>query len=90
MNAMNQKTEICQSCGMPMGTGARRIIVAAPVSDLATKKALQVEANEVIIPETPADFYAVSQAYESFHDLSDKETIAFLERWDKEQKKMEM
>lgn len=64
--------------------GAARIVVAAPVSGRDKKRELLAEVDEVVILETPSFYHAVSQAYESFYNLTDKEAKGFMERWQKE------
>ncbi len=63
---------------------AGKIVVAAPVSSEKIEKELLKEADEVVILETPGFFYAVSQAYESFYNLTDQQVLAFMERWEAE------
>lgn len=64
--------------------GAARIVVAAPVSGRDKKRELLAEVDEVVVLETPAFYRSVSQAYESFYNLTDEEAKGFLERWQKE------
>lgn len=66
--------------------GAARIVVAAPVSGRDKKRELLAEVDEVVILETPSFYHAVSQAYESFYNLTDEEAKGFMERWQKERK----
>ena len=61
--------------------GAEKIVVAAPVSGSEIKEELCNEVDEVVILETPPFYYAVSQAYNSFHNLSDNEALRFMDRW---------
>lgn len=63
---------------------AAKIIVAAPVSGNDIVRELEKEADEVVIMETPAFYHAVSQAYESFTQVTDDEALALLEKWKKE------
>lgn len=64
--------------------GAARIVVAAPVSGRDKKRELLDDVDEVVILETPSFYHAVSQAYESFYNLTDEEAKGFMERWKKE------
>ncbi|SRR6266496_679109 len=64
--------------------GAAKIVVAAPVSGDDAKKTLGKEADEVVILETPVFYYAVSQGYQSFYNLSDDDALEFMERWKRE------
>jgi predicted phosphoribosyltransferase len=63
--------------------GAAKIIVAAPVCAKRTENELLKEVDEVVILNNPEQFYAVSQFYESFRDLSDQEALDFLKQWEK-------
>ncbi|MDB5275680.1 MAG: phosphoribosyltransferase [Ferruginibacter sp.] len=64
---------------------AAKIVVAAPVSGNAILRQLRKEADEVVILETPAFYHAVSQAYESFGQVTDDEALGLLEKWQKQQ-----
>lgn len=64
--------------------GAGRIVVAAPVSGKDKKRELLQEVDDVVILETPSFYHAVSQAYESFYNLTDEEAKGFMDRWQKE------
>jgi putative phosphoribosyl transferase len=67
---------------------AAKIVVAAPVAAESKEKELLQDADEVVILETPDRFYAVSQAYESFYNLTDNEALEFMERWEKERREL--
>lgn len=60
---------------------AGRIIVAAPVSSREKVKELDQVADEVVILETPHFYYAVSQTYEDFYNLTDEDARSFYERY---------
>lgn len=61
-----------------------RIVVAVPVAPPDAVDALRGEADEVICPETPEVFYAISQWYQSFPQTSDEEVQALLARaWER-------
>lgn len=64
--------------------GAAKIIVAAPVASHQTVSELQEVADEVVILETPFHYHAVSQAYDTFYNLTDNDALGFIERWEKE------
>jgi putative phosphoribosyl transferase len=57
---------------------AARVVVAAPVSGERYVSEINTQADEVIIVEKPAAFYAVGQVYEDFHHLSDEEVTDLL------------
>lgn len=63
---------------------ARKVIVATPVSGYEMEGELANKADEVVILEKPADYYAVSQAYQSFYNLSDDDALGFMQRWESE------
>lgn len=48
---------------------------------------LRTVVDNVVILEKPDDFYAVGQGYEDFENLSDEETIAFVQAWEKRKMK---
>lgn len=58
---------------------AGRIVVAAPVSGSQMKEKLQDIVDEVVILETPYNFYGVSQIYENFSSVEDADIIKFME-----------
>jgi predicted phosphoribosyltransferase len=51
----------------------KRVILAIPVAPAETLEALRAEANEIVCLETPLVFYAVSQFYRDFHQVTDDE-----------------
>ena len=63
---------------------AGKIVIAAPVSGYDMEEKLAGKVDEVVILEKPGDFFAVSQAYQSFYNLSDEDALGFMERWEKE------
>jgi putative phosphoribosyl transferase len=66
---------------------AGKIVVAAPVSSNDVEERFANKADELVILEKPDYYHAVSQVYESFSQLSDEDTIRFMERWEKEKGK---
>ncbi|MBI4976734.1 MAG: phosphoribosyltransferase [Spirochaetes bacterium] len=60
---------------------AKRVIVAAPVSGSDVAKAIARTVDETTILETPVNFHAVAQVYESWRDISDDEVVAILHTW---------
>lgn len=59
--------------------GAARLIVAAPVASNEAATALSDEEGvETCFLDTPADFFAVSQFYDSFPQVEDEDVIAAL------------
>lgn len=65
--------------------GAKKIVAAAPVAgeDVAAEIARTVE--ELVVLETPVFFQAVAQVYRHWYDVPDKEVLAIMDRWEKEQ-----
>lgn len=57
--------------------GAKKIVVAAPVSPSTTLEILD-KADELKILEQPYPFYAVGQFYQSFNNLEDDDVLRFL------------
>jgi len=58
--------------------GAAHIIAAAPVGAADSVAALEEDADEVVVLETPAWFSAVGQWYEDFGQTTDEEVRALL------------
>lgn len=58
--------------------GAQKIIVAAPVASPRVMEALEYEADEVVVLETPEYFFSISQFYEEFTQVSDEEVLQIL------------
>ena len=59
--------------------GAKRLVFAAPVCSHEGGRRVEREAYEFVCASRPPDFYAVSQAYDSFTQLSDAEVRHYLE-----------
>jgi putative phosphoribosyl transferase len=57
-----------------------RLILAVPVAPAAALDALRREVDEIVALETPEDFFAIGQFYGDFHQMSDAEVLALLER----------
>lgn len=72
------------SIAMCRNQGVGKLIVAAPVSGMEKERELLSVADEVVILETPAMYYAVSQAYQHFYNLTDEEALEFMEKWKKQ------
>lgn len=60
--------------------GAKRIIVAVPVSPPDTAERIRADADEFVCLETPLEFGAVGQFYEHFDQVSDDEVVALMNR----------
>lgn len=59
-------------------SGARRIIVAAPVAPTDAVEKFQRIADDVVCLETPTPFWAVGNHYGSFPQLTDSDVVAIL------------
>ncbi|MEW2382475.1 phosphoribosyltransferase [Micromonospora sp. NPDC047707] len=55
--------------------GARRVIVAVPVGSQEAYEMLSAEADQVVCPQHPPEFMAVSAYYDDFHEVPDDEVI---------------
>lgn len=60
-----------------------KIIVAVPVSGKSTKHQIEKKVDEIEVLETPRFFRAVAQVYEKWYDVSDKEVIQIMKKWNK-------
>jgi putative phosphoribosyl transferase len=60
--------------------GASQTVVAVPIASPSTVRELQGEADVVVALETPWEFCAVGQAYESFAQVTDEEVCEILDR----------
>jgi predicted phosphoribosyltransferase len=56
------------------------LIGAFPVAPLATVKRLSNDADEILCLRVPATFYAISQFYYNFEQVSDEEVLAILKK----------
>ncbi|PIP53301.1 phosphoribosyltransferase [Candidatus Beckwithbacteria bacterium CG23_combo_of_CG06-09_8_20_14_all_34_8] len=55
-----------------------QVIIAIPVCSKQTLAILETEVDIVIVLETPDDFYAVGQFYQSFEQVEDEQVIKIL------------
>jgi putative phosphoribosyl transferase len=58
--------------------GARKVVVAAPVTAPSTAAEFKRIADDVVILEKPANFNAVAQVYRNWYDVSDEEVIEIM------------
>lgn len=63
---------------------AKKIIVAAPIASDRMANILKKEVDDVVILSTPTVYYAVSQGYQYFNNLTDDEVLAIMNRWEHE------
>ena len=59
---------------------AKKIVAAVPVSGIDVAETISGLVNELIVLEKPALFYAVAQAYENWHDVTDDEVLEIMKR----------
>lgn len=59
----------------------QKLVIAAPIAGTSRLSKLEREADEVVIPVVRKQFFAVSQGYREFSNLSDKEVIRFMKLW---------
>jgi len=59
--------------------GAARVVVAVPVGAAQSVDALRAEADEVVCPYAPEDFFAVGFWYRSFEQIDDADVLRLLE-----------
>jgi len=70
-STMHVAVELCRK------EGAKRIIVAVPAASRQAIQKFSQMADEVVVLESPVNFYAVAQVYENWHDVSDEEVLNF-------------
>ncbi|MDF2157268.1 phosphoribosyltransferase [Algoriphagus sp. CAU 1675] len=58
----------------------KKLIVAAPIGAPETIVKLKSMSDKTLILESPEDFYAVSQGYEYFTNLTDEEALEFINK----------
>jgi len=60
--------------------GAKKVVVAAPVTASSTAAEFARIADDVVILEKPVNFHAVAQVYRNWYDVSDQEVIGIIEK----------
>ncbi|MCX8200788.1 MAG: phosphoribosyltransferase [Candidatus Caldarchaeum sp.] len=63
---------------MARNQGAGKVIVAVPVAPPETVETLKKIADDVVVLETPSEFFAIGQFYEKFDQLSDQDVLDVL------------
>jgi putative phosphoribosyl transferase len=69
--------------------GAGKIIVAVPVSGGRVAKEIGEIVDEIVVLEKPRFFRAVAQVYKNWYDVSDREVIEIMEKWQAEIARLE-
>ncbi len=60
--------------------GASEITVAAPVASPRVAAEMETVAERVVVLLAPPHFRAVAEAYRHWHDVTDEEAVALLEK----------
>lgn len=68
------------ACRVARAQGARRVVLAVPVSPPSAAEALRQEADEVVCLSTPETFFAVGEWYRDFGQTPDETVVALLAR----------
>jgi putative phosphoribosyl transferase len=68
------------ACRVARELGAARVVLAAPVGPIRVEERFRDDADEVVCPSQPAEFYAVGQFYADFSQTTDDEVTGLLER----------
>ncbi|OGX10821.1 MAG: phosphoribosyltransferase [Omnitrophica bacterium RIFOXYB12_FULL_50_7] len=97
LSDLKGKTVILVDDGIAMGVTMRaaiqlcgrkkagKVVVAAPVAGEDVAKEIAETVDELVVLETPVFFHAVAQAYRHWYDVPDKEVLAIMDRWEKEE-----
>jgi len=68
------------ACRVARELGAARVVLAVPVGPVQVEERFRDEADEVVCPSQPVEFYAVGQFYADFSQTTDEEVTTLLER----------
>ncbi|MEO3749308.1 phosphoribosyltransferase family protein [Streptomyces sp. B6B3] len=68
------------ACRSARARGAGRVVLAVPVAPADWADRVGDDADELVCPETPAEFYAVGQFYREFEQTTDEEVVALLDQ----------
>ncbi|MEU6539507.1 phosphoribosyltransferase family protein [Streptomyces sp. NPDC047000] len=66
------------ACRIARARGAARVVLAVPVAPYDWTERLGQDADDVVCPYTPRDFYAIGQFYADFAQTEDEEVVACL------------
>ncbi|MFE9172811.1 phosphoribosyltransferase family protein [Streptomyces kebangsaanensis] len=67
------------ACRIVRARGAARVVLAVPVAPHDWTARLGADADELVCPHTPRNFYAIGQFYSDFSQTDDDEVVACLE-----------
>lgn len=68
------------ACEVARALGAARVVLAAPVASASTARELAMEADDLVLLDTPWDLHAIGQSYDDFTQTTDEEVVALLAR----------
>ncbi len=68
------------ACRIARAQGAARVVLAVPVGPMDVAERFRDEADQVICPNQPYEFYAVGQFYADFAQTTDDEVTTLMER----------
>ena len=77
-STMHAAVQMCRN------SGASRIVIAVPVAGVRSVSEFSRIVDELIVLESPINFYAVAQVYEHWYDVSDEEVLALMRRFEKD------
>lgn len=61
--------------------GAKKIVVAVPVSSPDSASKIEGMVDKLVVLEEPQFFQAVAQAYNHWHDVQNREVLEVMNRW---------
>ncbi|HEO98014.1 MAG TPA: phosphoribosyltransferase [Epsilonproteobacteria bacterium] len=76
-STMHAAVQMCRN------SSASKIVVAVPVAGARSVSEFSKSVDELIVLESPINFYAVAQVYEHWYDVSDKEVLALMRQFEK-------
>lgn len=77
-STMHAAVQMCRN------SGASRIVIAVPVAGARSISEFSRIVDELIVLESPINFYAVAQVYAHWYDVSDAEVLALMRRFEKD------
>jgi putative phosphoribosyl transferase len=66
------------ACRVARALGASRVILAAPVAPPSVIPMLARDADQVVVLDTPEEFWAIGQFYDDFGQITDEEVVDLL------------
>ena len=68
------------ACQVARALGAARVVLAAPVAPASTADELRDAADEIVLLDTPEEFWAIGQFYQDFAQVTDEAVVDLLAR----------